>query len=264
MAGLTEAERAAAVKKLGYPDALTQREIAAAWGVSAQSIVNWTKAGCPRNSDGMYSLREVIAWKLESLVETLRKEDDAADRETIRYRKARADREEEMVKQMRLRETALDNLINTALQLHEARRLGLGVSDEELRDRIQSLPYFQRDGSFSKEKYLRLLQMNRLTPGDFERQQRDEMVVEAFQNFVRDTVKVSEQELWNNYVLEKEQVRLEALVVSPASFEQAVDVEEEGLREYFGRNSEGFLTPEKVKVAYVLFAPGPYRDQVKV
>ena len=90
------------------------------------------------------------------------------------------------------------------------------------------------------------------------------MLVEAFQDFVRGTVKVSEQELWNSYVLENEQVRLEALVVSPASFEEAVEVEEETLKEYFGRNSEGFLTPEKVKAAYILVAPGTYRDQVKV
>ena len=181
------------------------------------------------------------------------------------YRRAYQDRfSEEMVKQMRLRETALDNLINMALQLHEARRLGLEVSDEDLRDRIRSLPYFQRNGSFAKDQYLRLLQMNRLTAADFEKQQRDEMLVEAFQNFVRGTVKVSEQELWNSYMLEKEQVRLEALVVSPASFEAAVEVEEEALKDFFGRNSEGFLTPEKVKAAYVLVAPGPYRDQVKV
>jgi len=181
------------------------------------------------------------------------------------YRRVYQDRfSEEMVKQMRLRETALDNLINMALQLQEARRLGLEVSDEELRDRIQSLPYFQRNGSFAKDQYLRLLQMNRLTPADFERQQRDEMLVEAFQNFVRGTVKVSEQELWNSYVLENEQIRLEALLVSPASFEKAVEVEEEALREYFEQNSEGFLTPEKVKAAYVLVAPGPYREQVKV
>lgn len=181
------------------------------------------------------------------------------------YRRVYQDRfSEEMVKQMRLRETALDNLINTALQLQEARRLGLEVSDEELRDRIESLPYFQRNGSFAKDQYLRLLQMNRLTAADFERQQRDEMMVEAFQNFVRGTVKVSEQELWNSYVLENEQVRLEALVVSPGPFEKVVEVEEEALKEYFGRNSEGFLTPEKVKAAYILVAPEPYRDEVKV
>jgi peptidyl-prolyl cis-trans isomerase D len=181
------------------------------------------------------------------------------------YRRVYQDRfSEEMIKQMRLRETALDNLINTALQLQEARRLGLEVSDEELRDRIRSLPYFQRNGSFSKDLYLRLLQTNRLAPADFERQQRDEMLVEAFQNFVRGTVKVSGEEVWNSYVLENEQVRLEALAVDPKSFEEAVEVEEEALKEYFEANAEGFLTPEKVSVAYVQVLPEPYRDQVQV
>ncbi len=181
------------------------------------------------------------------------------------YRRVYQDRfSEEMIKQMRLRETALDNLINKVLQLDEAARLGLQVSDEELRARIRSLPYFQQDGRFAKQKYLRLLQMNRLTPGDFERQQREEMLVDAFQNFVRGTVKVSEQELWNSYVLDKEQVRLEALVVTPAAFEQTVEVSEEALREYFGRNAQAFLTPEKVKVAYVQVVPEAYREQVKV
>ncbi len=181
------------------------------------------------------------------------------------YRRVYQDRfSEEMIQQMRLRETALDNLINRVLQLEEAARLGLQVSDEELRARIRSLPYFQQDGRFAKQKYLRLLQLNRLTPGDFERQQREEMLVQAFQNFVRGTVKVSDEELWNSYVLELEQVRLEALVVTPTAFEQAVEVTEEALREYFERNAEGFLTPEKVKVAYVQAVPEAYREQVKV
>jgi len=181
------------------------------------------------------------------------------------YRRVYQDRfSEEMVKQLRLRETALDNLINRVVQLQEARRLGLEVSDEALRDRIRSLPYFQRNGSFANDLYLRVLQLNRLTAADFERQQRDEMLVEAFQGLVRGTIKVSEQELWNRYVLENEQVDLKALVVNPIAFEEAVPVEDADVMAYFERNAQGFLTPETLKAAYVFVAPEPYRDQVKV
>jgi peptidyl-prolyl cis-trans isomerase D len=181
------------------------------------------------------------------------------------YRRVYQDRfSEEMIKQLRLRETALDNLINTVLQLEEARRLGLEVSDEELRERIRSFPAFQRNGSFERDLYLRLLQLNRLTAADFEKQQRDEMLVEGFRRFVRGTVKLSEEELWNRYVLEKEQVRLEAVVVKPVAFEGAVEVAEEALQEFFRRNVNEFLTPERAKVAYVLIAPAAYREDVKV
>ncbi len=181
------------------------------------------------------------------------------------YRRVYKDQfSDEMVKQLRVRETALDNLINTTLQIREAGRLGLKVSNEELRDRIQSMPYFQRNGGFSKDLYVRVLQLNHLTPADFERQQRNEMLVEAFQNFVRGTVKVSDQELWDSYVLENEKVDLQALVVSPPSFQAAVKVDDEGLKEYFKGHGEAFLTPERVKVAYARFAPETYRDQVEV
>jgi peptidyl-prolyl cis-trans isomerase D len=181
------------------------------------------------------------------------------------YKRVYQDRlSEEMVKQMRLRETALDNLINQALQVQEAKRLGLEVSDGALRARIRSLPYFQRDGSFARDLYLRVLQLNRLTAGEFEKQQRQEMLVEAFQDLVRSTVKVSEQELWNRYVLEQEQVRLEVLAVSPSAFEGKVTIRDEALKEYFERNTGAFLTPEKVKAAYVFIAQEPYREQVEI
>ena len=181
------------------------------------------------------------------------------------YRRVYQDRlSEEMVKQLRLREAALDNLINTEIQLQEARRWGLEVSDDELRERVRSMPYFQRDGRFAKDLYLRLLQLNRMTPADFERQQRDEMLVGAFQNFIRGTVKVSEQELWNSYVLENEQIRLEAYVVSPSAFEGEAEVDEGALKAYFQKNLNAFLTPEKAKAAYVLVDPQSYRNQVEV
>ena len=90
------------------------------------------------------------------------------------------------------------------------------------------------------------------------------MLVEAFQGLVRGTVKVSEQELWNRYVLDKEQVDLEVFVVNPVAFEAAVPVGDADLRAYFEGHSDGFLTPERLKAAYVFVAPEPYRDQVKV
>lgn len=181
------------------------------------------------------------------------------------YRRVYQDRlSDEMVQQLRLRETALDNLINRILQLQEADRLGLEVSDEALRARIRSLPYFQRNGDFAKDLYVRVLQLNRLNPGDFEKQQREEILVEAFQAFLRGSVKVSEQELWNTYQVEKEQVSLKAIALDPSDFEGAVEVDEKALKTTYEQNGAEFMTPERVKAAYVLVAPGPYRDEVKV
>jgi peptidyl-prolyl cis-trans isomerase D len=171
---------------------------------------------------------------------------------------------DEMVKQMRLRETALDNLINQALQKQEAERLKLHVSDVELQEKIRGLPYFQRDGAFSKELYLNLLRRNRMNPSEFEASQREELLIQKLQDLIRGGVKVSDEELREQYGLENEKVELSALVMDPRNFEEAVVVEDEALRPYFQKHSERFLWPEKVKVEYVKIPLAAYLDEVKV
>jgi len=171
---------------------------------------------------------------------------------------------EEMVKQLQLRETALDKLINQALQLEEAKRLHIQASDTEVQDRIRALPYFQRDGLFSRELYLNLLRRNSLAPSEFERQQRDELRVEKLQQLMLATVRVSEQELWDQYVLEKEEISLRAVKLAPADFEDGVEVSDDKLKAFFQSHSEDFLTPERVRVEVLEIDPRLYQDQVTV
>lgn len=46
-----------------YPDRMTATEAARAFGVSRQALSQWK--GCPRNEDGSFDLRAIIAWRLE-------------------------------------------------------------------------------------------------------------------------------------------------------------------------------------------------------
>ncbi len=181
------------------------------------------------------------------------------------YKRLYKDRfSEQMLNQMDLRGTALDQLINDALQIQEAKRLGFKISDKELKKTIQSLPYFQTEGTFSKEKYLRLLSLNRMNPKKFETQQRDLLLTQLFQQFIRGTVKISDQELWNQYLLENEKVALDVMPINPIMLEATVVVTEEALQEYFKAHEDDFLTPKKVNAAYVQFPPEKYNALVKV
>ncbi|MEW6441892.1 MAG: SurA N-terminal domain-containing protein [bacterium] len=171
---------------------------------------------------------------------------------------------EDMVKQLRLRETALDSLISRALERQEAERLHLEVSDRELQEKIRSMPYFQRNGTFDREGYLRVLQMNRTTPEAFENQVREEMLLEKLQQIVRGTVKVSELELWNQYLMEREKVNLQFIYFDPKELENKVRMEEGALRQYYEQNGDSFRTPEKVKMAFARFPEQAYREQVEV
>ena len=181
------------------------------------------------------------------------------------YQKIYQDRfSEEMVEQLGLRETALDNLINQALQLQEAKRLNVKVTDQELQEKIISLPYFQRNGVFDRDLYLRLLNRNMLTPSAFEEMQREEILIQKMQDLIRSSVKVSDQELWDRYGLEKEEVDLTVMKVDPINFEDDVDVDDEVLNNYFQERAQDFLAPEKVKVSYARILPEPFNEQIKI
>ncbi len=171
---------------------------------------------------------------------------------------------EEMVKQLRLKEVALNGLINNALQIQEARKLGIDVTDEELQNWIQSLPYFQKDGRFSKEQYLRILRLSNIEPGIFESQQREELIIGKMGQLVRDSVKLSDQELWNTYRLEHEKVKLFYLVFKPSAYERVIKPTEQQLREYYTNHQEAYKTPEKRKVVCAVFRPEDYMQEVQV
>ena len=79
-----------------------------------------------------------------------------------------------MIEELHLKDKILDNLIAKILILQEAKRLGLSIPDEELREAIESVPAFQVNGQFDKRNYERFLRLSRMTPEEFEQSQREE------------------------------------------------------------------------------------------
>ena len=63
----------------------------------------------------------------------------------------------EMVKMLDLKGRPVDQLIRASLLRQEAQRLGLRVSETEVRDADRRDPVFQQDGRFNKELYMRVL-----------------------------------------------------------------------------------------------------------
>ena len=82
----------------------------------------------------------------------------------------------EMIKKLGLKTQALEALIQKKLLLLEAEKQNLRVSDAELISHIRSLPAFQNDKKFSKESYDSYLQSQRISPRDFEDNQRQALI----------------------------------------------------------------------------------------
>lgn len=102
---------------------------------------------------------------------------------------------EEQLKMFRVREMVFGELVQRKLLVQEAERQGRVPSDSEIRERIQEIPAFTKEGRFDFETYKSVLDANRLTPGSFERMMREDLVTQNWSQHFKERVKVSPAEV---------------------------------------------------------------------
>ena len=172
---------------------------------------------------------------------------------------------EKMVEELKLRERALDSLVSQVLLLQEAKRLRLQVSDEELRESIESIPYFQVGDQFDRRNYERFLRLNRMTPEDFERIQRDRFLISKISNLIRlNSGRVSEEEALENYRFENERMSLQFVKVGPEAFRGQVGVNDIEEKDYYQKHQEEFRIPTSIQVQYLVFLTSDYEGKAQV
>jgi len=86
--------------------------------------------------------------------------------------------DEEKAKQFGLQKQALQQLVQQALLVNLAKSYDLMVSDLELFRVIKSQQVFYKNGAFDKETYKQVLSQNRMTPKEYEKGLRRELLIQ--------------------------------------------------------------------------------------
>lgn len=100
----------------------------------------------------------------------------------------------ELVKQLDLKHTVVNQLIDEQLWRLTAERLGLSVTDEELTAQLVKIPAFQRAGQFDPTVYEQTLLRNHWTPQRFEEAQRLELLTDKARAAIRTSTALLPQE----------------------------------------------------------------------
>jgi peptidyl-prolyl cis-trans isomerase D len=170
----------------------------------------------------------------------------------------------EMVKAMRLKEMALSQLVEETLILQAAPRLGIEVTDAELRHRIQNYPYFQKDGKFDEKRYYWVLSRSHLDPHEFEAGERQRILLQKVVAEVTSLAKVSDAELQELFRISKEEVEVNYLTISPEKFLAQENPGEEAIARYYQENESEFRLPDQARVKYLVFQIKNYLKQVQI
>lgn len=181
------------------------------------------------------------------------------------YREAYKDRlTPEMLQALNLKQQTLDQLINAKLVRQEARRIGFTVDDNELRDSIKAISIFQAEGQFSQAQYLRVLSILRMTPGEFEEEQRGDLLQKKLQHLISDAVPATDEEAQELFRLANEQVNLSFVKIASAELLNEIAVDKKEAEEYYNTRRESFRQPERVRFVYVAYPPAHFEAKVQI
>ncbi len=161
----------------------------------------------------------------------------------------------DLLRSMGIDRQLLQQVIDEYAALQEAARLGVTVSDAEVREAIVSLPAFQQDGEFIGEAaYLQMLRMQQppLSPADFEENVRRSLMLQRLQAALTDWITVSDDDVEREHVRRNERVRLSAVSFRADDFREGLDATDDDVAALFEQNANDYLVPEKRRLRFVL------------
>ena len=149
----------------------------------------------------------------------------------------------------------LQQMIDEYAALQEAERLGVTVTDKEIRDRIVSFPAFQQNGQFVGEQaYIQSLRLQSppMTPAQFEEDIRRSLMLERLQAAVTDWITVTDEDLRREHVRRSETISVSAISFRADDFREGIEATDADVAALFAQNAVDYTVPEKRQLRFVL------------
>jgi len=157
---------------------------------------------------------------------------------------------------------AAEQLINEKALVAEAHRMGLRVSDEELRDELQHGQLGSMlfpDGKFvGQEQYEDFVQRNDLTVPQFEALEKDFILVRKLRALVASSAFVGDADVRDEFINRNTKVKFEYAVITQADILKGLHPTDEELKAFYDRNKATYNNsiPEKRQIKYVVIDTG--------
>ncbi len=151
----------------------------------------------------------------------------------------------------RLRQSALENLINQTLLSQHASEQGYRASADEVLNLIRSIPQFQKDGQFDPEIYKQVLKAQGRSAAAFEQQLRESLTMDQFRDAIAETAFLPKNEMQHYQSLAKQKRDIEIYTLKLAEILDNIQVTDEMVEKEYQAHPELFQTDEQVKVAYI-------------
>lgn len=152
-------------------------------------------------------------------------------------------------------------LVERAVLIEEAGKLGLSVTDTDVRNELMHGPFapilFPGGKFIGEDRYDDFVQSNfNISRADFEKQLEEEILINRLESYITGGLIVSPADVREAYIKKATKVKFQYAVLSAADLRKQINPSDAELKTFFQRNAARYAhaIPETRKIQYVAFA----------
>lgn len=151
-----------------------------------------------------------------------------------------------------MRQQVLSRMIDEALMDQYAKHLGLGISDEQIKQVIFKEPAFQNNGKFDNARYTAIISNMGMTADQYAQALRNQLTTQQLINAVvgTDFMLAGETDELAALVSQQRVVREATIDVNALAEKQ--EVSEQEINSSYEQNKNNYIAPEQFKVSYIM------------
>lgn len=155
------------------------------------------------------------------------------------------------LEESRLRQPALDSLIDKKLMLQSADKLGIKINEPTVDQQIIAMEDFKQEGTFSPEIFQSVLQSNGWTPRTFKQLLSEELALRFLNTGLATTDFVVDTELQQLVGLSEQKRTFRYLTVPVEKVKSSVTVSQQDVDAFYQQNQQQYKTEPTVKLHYL-------------
>ncbi|MGK2946612.1 MAG: peptidylprolyl isomerase [Candidatus Malihini olakiniferum] len=163
-----------------------------------------------------------------------------------------------------MRQQVLSPLIDEVLLDQYARKLGLTISNEQIKQAIFAVPIFQTNNQFDNEKYQDQVRRFGLKPDHYAELLRKKLVRQQLIQGLGETQFSLPKEIDRLVGLAAQDRVVRTATIDVAAIAKTLDVTDEEVKSYYDSKKNRFIDPEAFKISYLLLDAAHVMDSVKV
>ncbi|MGB0935385.1 MAG: SurA N-terminal domain-containing protein [Alphaproteobacteria bacterium] len=165
----------------------------------------------------------------------------------------------------RVKETVFRELLQTSLFRQEAIRLGLAVSDKEIRERIRNDPSFvDSDGDFDKDRFQMILRSIGMSEGEYIARMRDSLLQRQVVSGLLSSVTAPDLITKTLYKWQMETRDIESFTITTAHIKDVPAPSEADIAGFYEQYADVFTIPEKRVISLVQISEQKFIEGVAI